>query len=45
VREYALARRRDHRGISERHGGLVTAASGGLGQGSEFTISLPMQAE
>jgi signal transduction histidine kinase len=33
------------RNLVECHGGLVTAASGGLGHGSEFTISLPMQAE
>ena len=33
------------RDLVERHGGLVTAASRGLGHGSEFTISLPMQAE
>ena len=33
------------RDLVERHGGLVTAASGGLGHGSEFTICLPMHAE
>ena len=33
------------RDLVERHGGLVTAASDGLGHGSEFTICLPMQAE
>jgi signal transduction histidine kinase len=29
------------RGLVELHGGRVTAASAGLGQGSEFTIQLP----
>lgn len=33
------------RDLVERHGGLVTAASGGLGHGSEFTVFLPMHAE
>jgi signal transduction histidine kinase len=32
------------RDLVERHGGLVTAASDGLGHGSEFTICLPMHA-
>jgi signal transduction histidine kinase len=27
--------------LSELHGGSVTAASAGLGQGSEFTVRLP----
>ena len=29
------------RNLVESHGGSVTAASAGLGQGSEFTVSLP----
>lgn len=29
------------RGLAELHGGRVTAASAGLGQGSEFTVHLP----
>jgi signal transduction histidine kinase len=29
------------RGLTELHGGRVTAASDGLGQGSEFTVHLP----
>jgi signal transduction histidine kinase len=33
------------RNLIERHGGLVTAASAGLGHGSEFTVRLPMTAE
>jgi len=33
------------RDLVERHGGLVTAASAGLGHGSEFTICLPMHGE
>jgi signal transduction histidine kinase len=30
------------RTLVERHGGRVTAASGGRGHGSEFTVRLPM---
>jgi Histidine kinase-, DNA gyrase B-, and HSP90-like ATPase len=30
------------RSLVESHGGIVTAQSAGLGQGSEFTVSLPM---
>jgi signal transduction histidine kinase len=30
------------RNLVELHGGSVTAASGGVGQGSEFTVRLPM---
>jgi signal transduction histidine kinase/CheY-like chemotaxis protein len=33
------------KGISELHGGSVSAASGGLGQGAEFVVRLPLQAE
>jgi CheY-like chemotaxis protein len=31
------------KGLVEMHGGSVRAASGGLGQGSSFTISLPLE--
>ena len=30
------------RDLTEMHGGHVTAASAGLGQGSEFTVHLPL---
>jgi CheY-like chemotaxis protein len=30
------------RALVERHGGTVTAQSGGLGEGSEFTVRLPL---
>jgi signal transduction histidine kinase len=33
------------RNLIERHGGFVTAASAGLGHGSEFTVRLPMLLE
>ena len=33
------------RNLVERHGGFVTAASAGLGHGSEFTIRLPIPVE
>jgi signal transduction histidine kinase len=33
------------RSLVECHGGRVTAASGGLRHGSEFTVCLPMPAE
>jgi len=33
------------RNLIERHGGLVTVASGGLGHGSEFTVRLPILSE
>ena len=33
------------RNLIERHGGLVTVASAGLGHGSEFTVRLPMPVE
>ncbi len=33
------------RNLVERHGGFVTAASAGLGHGSEFTIRLPISVE
>jgi signal transduction histidine kinase len=33
------------RGLVERHGGCVTAASAGLGHGSEFTVRLPVPAQ
>jgi signal transduction histidine kinase len=33
------------RDIVERHGGTVTAASGGEGQGSTFTVTLPLRAQ
>jgi len=33
------------RSLVERHGGRITAASSGLGHGSEFTVRLPMPAE
>ena len=33
------------RSLVESHGGRVTAASAGLGQGSEFTVRLPMPPE
>jgi len=33
------------RNLIERHGGLVTVASGGLGLGSEFTVRLPILSE
>lgn len=33
------------RSLVERHGGRVTAASAGLGQGSEFIVRLPADAE
>jgi signal transduction histidine kinase len=32
------------RNLVESHGGIVTGASAGLGQGSEFTVCLPMEA-
>jgi signal transduction histidine kinase len=32
------------RNLVERHGGLVTVASAGLGHGSEFTVRLPISA-
>jgi signal transduction histidine kinase len=32
------------RGLVERHGGTVTARSGGAGMGSEFTVRLPRSA-
>jgi PAS domain S-box-containing protein len=32
------------RGLVQMHGGSVTAASGGLGKGSEFTVRLPLAA-
>lgn len=31
------------RNLVESHGGSVTAESAGLGQGSEFTVYLPME--
>jgi signal transduction histidine kinase len=31
------------RSLVESHGGCVTAASAGLGQGSEFTVDLPTE--
>jgi signal transduction histidine kinase len=33
------------RSLVERHGGRVTVASAGPGQGSEFTVRLPTPAE
>lgn len=33
------------RNLIERHGGLVTVASAGLGHGSEFTVRLPIPVE
>jgi signal transduction histidine kinase len=33
------------RNLIERHGGLVTVASAGLGHGSEFTVRLPTTVE
>ena len=33
------------RNLIERHGGLVTVASAGLGHGSEFTVRLPVPVE
>jgi PAS domain S-box-containing protein len=32
------------RGLVELHGGTINAASGGIGQGSEFTVRLPAEA-
>jgi PAS domain S-box-containing protein len=32
------------KGLAELHGGAVTAASGGMGQGSAFTVRLPLHA-
>ena len=33
------------RGLVESHGGHITATSGGLGKGSEFTVHLPISAQ
>jgi signal transduction histidine kinase len=33
------------RGLAEMHGGSISASSAGLGQGSEFTVTLPLAAD